>query len=209
LVADHIAFVLIVLWPVIPLWWIPVHAAKELVQRIGPWAYVIICAAWLSIACLLYVHKEPILAYRLDLPLFIRIVGILLLISGGLLQLWTIRALTIKGITGKPELENETDGTLVTNGPFAIARHPTYLSHTLMFLGAFLWTGIIAAGLVTLIDFTVIHAMIIPLEERELLIRFGGVYESYAGRTSRFFPRIRKGTWPAEPRTKDKSPNPP
>jgi protein-S-isoprenylcysteine O-methyltransferase Ste14 len=42
---------------------------------------------------------------------------------------------------------------------------------------------------VTAIDALVVNAMVIPLEERELLERFGGEYEEYRRRVpSRFLP---------------------
>ncbi len=52
--------------------------------------------------------------------------------------------------------------------PFSIVRHPTYLAHTLMFSGIFLLTEIVATGVITLLDFVIINAIIIPVEEKEL-----------------------------------------
>jgi protein-S-isoprenylcysteine O-methyltransferase Ste14 len=90
---------------------------------------------------------------------------------------------------GMPEVTTGVPGRLMTRGPFAVLRHPTYLSHTLMLLGVFLWTEVIVLGIVTAIDALVVNIMVIPLEERELLERFGKEYEEYRRKVpSRFLP---------------------
>jgi protein-S-isoprenylcysteine O-methyltransferase Ste14 len=61
-----------------------------------------------------------------------------------------------------------------------------------MVSGVFLLTGVIAVGVVTMFDFLVVNAVIIPLEERELLSRFGEEYVQYKKRVPRYFPAIRK-----------------
>lgn len=77
----------------------------------------------------------------------------------------------------------------MTRGPFSVVRHPTYLSHTMMLVGVFLFTEVVATGIAAFLDFIVIISIVIPLEERELLIRLGKEYEEYQQRVrSRFFP---------------------
>lgn len=76
-------------------------------------------------------------------------------------------------------------------GPFSRMRHPTYFAHTLMFAGVFFITGSIAVGIVTLIDFIVVRSIIIPLEDRELVDRFGDEYERYKKDVPGYFPMIR------------------
>jgi protein-S-isoprenylcysteine O-methyltransferase Ste14 len=58
-----------------------------------------------------------------------------------------------------------------------------------MLLGLFLWTEVTALGVVTIIDALVVNTLVIPLEERELLERFGKEYEEYRRKVpSRFLP---------------------
>jgi len=60
-----------------------------------------------------------------------------------------------------------------------------------MFSGVFLITGVITIVIITLLDLLVINILVIPLEERELLIRFGKNYELYKKRVpSQFFPWV-------------------
>lgn len=74
---------------------------------------------------------------------------------------------------------------------FSVVRHPTYLAHTALFLGVFLFTGVIAVGIITLIDFILISVIITPLEDRELTTRFGREYEEYKKRVRwKFIPGI-------------------
>jgi protein-S-isoprenylcysteine O-methyltransferase Ste14 len=118
---------------------------------------------------------------------------VLLFVSGAVLQIWTLILLTLPGIMGMPEVTRVVPGRLVTAGPFGLLRHPTYLSHTLMFAGLFLWTETAALGAVAVIDALVVNAMVIPLEERELLERFGKEYEEYRRKVpSRFLPLRRR-----------------
>ncbi len=109
-----------------------------------------------------------------------------------MLQIWTARLLTLLGIMGLPEVSSKAEGGLVTEGAFSFVRHPTYLSHTLMFGGVFLLSGVIAVGVVTLLDLIIVNTVIIPLEEKELLIRFGEEYSRYKKNVPGYFPRLKK-----------------
>jgi len=59
-----------------------------------------------------------------------------------------------------------------------------------MFSGIFLITEVISLGIITLLDFLLVYVLIIPLEENELLNRFGKDYNLYTERVPKYFPRI-------------------
>lgn len=183
-----IALIVIVIWPIIPLWWIPVHGANNLVKKLGFAIYPIIFVLWAFVAYIIYSNRIFLLGFQIDFSIVIRITGILFSCAGFLLQLWALKALTATVMTGIPEIRTNTKGRLVTKGLFSRVRHPTYLSHTLFFTGIFLSTGIMATALITLIDFIVVILIIIPMEEQELLARFGDEYRLYMARTPRFIP---------------------
>ena len=189
---DAIALLVLILWPIIPLWWIPVHGANKLVKNIGFLMYPIMFVLWIFIAYPIYLNRAFLLGYRIDFSLIIRAAGIFCACIGTLLQLWTVKVLTAKVITGVPEVFNGAKATLAVRGPFSHVRHPTYLSHTLFFVGIFLSSGIQAVGLIALIDFLIVGLIIIPLEENELQQRFGDEYRSYMTRVPRFIPRLSK-----------------
>jgi protein-S-isoprenylcysteine O-methyltransferase Ste14 len=188
---DILAFAMILFWMVIPLFWIPVHFATAFFRRLGLFSYVIAFVMWLPLAFIFYRFREPLLAMKIDMPAALTFAGATLFVFGTLLHLWTAQLLSLKGILGVPEVTSAEKGRLVTTGAFSVVRHPTYLAHTLMFLGAFLMTGVVAVGIVTVLDFVAVNLAIIPLEEHELLQRFGTAYEQYGKKVPRFFPRIR------------------
>jgi protein-S-isoprenylcysteine O-methyltransferase Ste14 len=178
-------------WPVIPLFWIPVHFATKLFRKLGLLTYAMPLITWLPLAYLVYMNRTFLLQLKVDVPFMVNLIGIPLFICGTLLHLWTARLLGIWGIIGVPELSSRIKETLVTEGPFSIVRHPTYLAHTLIFIGVFLITESVVVGIITLLDFLIVNAVIIPLEEREIEKRFGEDYVLYRKRVpSRFFPWI-------------------
>lgn len=190
IVSDAIAFIVLVLWPIIPLWWIPVHGANRHIRRLGIAIYPIVFVLWAICAGLIYMNRLFLLRFHIEFPALIVVLGVIFAIAGILLQLWTLKALSARVITGVPEIINGEKARLITKGPFSIIRHPTYVSHTIFLVGIFLSTGVAATGIVAIIDFFVVALVIIPLEERELLSRFGNEYRVYRSRTPRLIPRI-------------------
>jgi protein-S-isoprenylcysteine O-methyltransferase Ste14 len=187
---DLLALITIIIWPVVPLFWIPVHCATKVFRRLGPLTYLMPLITWIPLAFFLYLHRAYLLSFKADFPVAVRIVGAVFLLLGTSLHIWTGNLLGLRGLTGLPEISPRAGGRLVTEGPFSVVRHPTYLAHTVMFLGIFLFTGVIGVGAVTLLDFIMINLVVIPLEDRELLQRFGKDYAWYKETTPGFFPRL-------------------
>ena len=192
---NFIALITIILWPVIPIFWIPIHGLSKISKRLGLLAYVIPGLVWLSLAHLLYIYRDLILYLKMTMPIGFNILGVVLLSLGTLLHIWTGWLLGLWGLVGLPEISLRVKGRIVAEGPFSIVRHPTYLAHTLMFLGVFLLTEMISVAIITLLDFIIVNTLIIPLEERELSKRFSKDYETYREKVpDRFFP------WPLRDR---------
>ncbi|MEJ2240344.1 MAG: isoprenylcysteine carboxylmethyltransferase family protein [Gemmatimonadales bacterium] len=80
---------------------------------------------------------------------------------------------------------------LVTNGPYRFVRHPTYVAFPLTMIALFLLSSNWLLGLLGFILTLTISLSRAPIEERQLLERFGDRYRGYAARTGRFFPRLR------------------
>jgi protein-S-isoprenylcysteine O-methyltransferase Ste14 len=187
---ELIALITCILWPAIPLFWIPFHCNPNFFKRLGFFTYVLPLVTWLPLSFYLYSEKDLLFRYTVGFPFAVKIIGGAVLIAGLALQIWTLILLSLPGIMGMPEVTSTVRGRLVTDGPFSLVRHPTYLSHTMMLLGVFLMTGVAAVGVLTVIDGILISGVVIPLEERELLIRFGNAYEQYRKRVrSKLFPR--------------------
>ena len=185
---NFIALLTIIIWPVIPLIWIPVHLMIGFSKRTRAIAYLLSIFSWIALAYLLYKFRMLLISFKAELPFWINIIGFLLLFSGTILHIWTGMLLRLKGLIGFQEISHRK-GKLVIEGPFSVVRHPTYFAHTLMFLGVFLLTEVVAVGIVTFLDFVIVNIVIIPLEEREIAKRFGMEYEIYRRKVkSRFIP---------------------
>jgi protein-S-isoprenylcysteine O-methyltransferase Ste14 len=191
IVKEYLAIATLIFWPVIPLFWIPVHFATGFFKKLGILTYAMPLFTWLPLAYLIFLNRTFLISYKTDLPMIVNIIGIILLASGTVLHMWTAKLLGV-GIIGVPEIFIKIKETIVTEGPFSFVRHPTYLSHTLIFSGVFLITGALAIGMLTILDLIIINAIVIPLEEKELLIRFGDEYVQYKTKVpSRFFLWVR------------------
>jgi protein-S-isoprenylcysteine O-methyltransferase Ste14 len=189
-VKDLLALIIIMFWPVIPLFWIPVHSATPFFKRLGRLSYLLPALLPAPLVYIIFINHALIVAQRISLPFLLAAAGLLLLAAGLLLQIWTARLMTLPVIIGMPEIGAQNESRLVDKGPFSVIRHPTYLSHVMIFLGAFLFTGSLAVGLLTILDFLIVSLIIIPLEEKELLRRFGPVYADYMKKVPRLIPRI-------------------
>ena len=120
----------------------------------------------------------------LDLPVWLRWLGIGCAAGAGSLVLWTFANLG-KNLTDTVVTRREH--TLVKSGPYRYVRHPFYDAFALGLLGVTLamsnWL-ILFAGIVPLV-FIIARTRI---EERKLIERFGGEYLSYMRDVPRFLP---------------------
>ncbi|HET6513948.1 MAG TPA: isoprenylcysteine carboxylmethyltransferase family protein [Thermodesulfovibrionales bacterium] len=187
---DSLALAAIIVWPVVPLFWIPVHCATGIFRRLGFLTYLMPLITWLPLAYFLYCQRYFLLKAKVSFPDTLRVAGALLLCLGTSLHIWTGKLLGLWGLVGLPEIGARSGGRLITKGPFSVVRHPTYLAHTMMFFGVFLFSGVIAVGIITLVDLLVINAFVIPLEDKELGERFGDDHRAYRRRVPAFFPRL-------------------
>jgi protein-S-isoprenylcysteine O-methyltransferase Ste14 len=189
---ETLALIVIMSWPVIPVFWIPVHFATGFFRKLGGITYLLAGLVMAPILYLIYTNRELLIANKTGLPFIVNITGVALIAAGLFFHIWTARLLTLRGIIGMREIVEPEESRLVDRGPFGVVRHPTYLAHTMLFLGAFLYTGVWSVALLIFLDFATISLIIIPLEERELKKRLGAEYEEYMKKVPRFIPRFRR-----------------
>ncbi len=134
---DLLALMTLILWPVVPLFWIPVHFATIFFKKLSFFTYMMPVITWLPLAYIIYQNRVFLLQYKIELPVVLNIFGMLFLTLGTMLHIWTARLLGILGIIGVPEISTKIKENLMTEGPFSIVRHPTYLAHTLIFFRCF------------------------------------------------------------------------
>jgi protein-S-isoprenylcysteine O-methyltransferase Ste14 len=168
----------LIFWPIIPTFWIITHKCKNFVKRLKLFVYPLSFIVYLPQALLIYKLKDLILSISFPFQRSLNYIGFILFVIGIILHIWTFILLGFDNITGKNEILKEKYH-LIYNGPFAFIRHPTYFAHTLIFLGLFLFTGFLALLILTIIDFLLVVIIIIPLEEKELIDRYGDEYRIY------------------------------
>lgn len=176
---EKITLALTLIWPIIPIFWIIVHGFPKLINRIQHFVYFIAFIIFVSISFYLYRNKDLLFLFKISLIEFFVITGYLLFSFGLILHIWTLVLLSFPGIIGIPEIKKDKSFNLITKGPFSIIRHPTYLAHTLIFFGSFLFTGYLVLLIISTLDFLLVTFIIIPLEEKELIKRMGIKYIQY------------------------------
>jgi protein-S-isoprenylcysteine O-methyltransferase Ste14 len=83
----------------------------------------------------------------------------------------------------------------VTNGPYAVIRHPQYVALAITGVGtALVWPRFLV--LITLVTMLFLYSLLADWEEQRCAARFGDVYRQYQHRTGRFVPRWRAGWLP-------------
>ena len=155
----------------------------------SPWFYLVTSALFFGICYLGWVSLP--LTNSLQNRAWMLVFGSLLYFPGMSLALWGRLAL------GKNYFVSTGFGAqlfagqqLVTNGPFAIVRHPMYLGIILAALGSLLiyatWTTLLFACFAPLITFRARR------EEAVLAAEFSEQWQEYCQRVPAFLPRIRK-----------------
>ena len=80
-------------------------------------------------------------------------------------------------------------GSLMTEGPYGVVRHPQYSGLLLMIVGALVqWPTLLTLVMAPVLSLT--YVRLARREERVMRERFGSVYDAYARRTPAFVPTV-------------------
>ncbi len=123
---------------------------------------------------------------QMELPRFLRLLGIAVGLAALGLFWWAFRAL---GTNVTPTARTRAGHTLVTCGPYRWVRHPLYTGSAVLAASWFLLSAnwfILAMCAVTVVAL----AARTLREEANLVERFGAEYRLYRVRTGRFLPRL-------------------
>lgn len=183
-----LAVAALALWPLTPIFFVQVHGRPSFWRKVGGLTYLVVLLEMVPVALFVLAFQEILLGEELNLGVLV-FLGAIFMFLGIMLHAWTGKFLGWRTLLGYSELRTRAGPKKpITNGPFSAVRHPTYLAHTLMLVGVFLMTGFAGTGLLALLDIFISYFLIIPLEERELVIRFGADYRRYQHRVPKFFP---------------------
>jgi protein-S-isoprenylcysteine O-methyltransferase Ste14 len=142
----------------------------------------------LFVAILLYLLNPRWMAWaELALPSWSRWVGALLGLVAVPSALWVFTSI---GRNVSETVLTKRDHALVTTGPYRWIRHPLYTTGAVLLLAI----GLMAANwfilLFALLAIVSLRLAVIPLEERELVNKFGDDYRRYMARTGGLWPRV-------------------
>ena len=191
---DEFALMMVMMWPFIPMFLIEIHYGINFWRQLGVWTYFVVFLEWLPIGYVLYLAQNVILQYEVVMALPLRVLGGMLIAMGIILHAWTGKILGMKATISYTELKPETaekTEILIISGPFSVVRHPSYWAHTSIITGTFLITGMMAVGVIAIIDLAITYFVTTELEDGELTERFGKKYLDYKKKVPKFFPKIR------------------
>jgi len=123
----------------------------------------------------------------LALPSWCRWVGVIGGVSTIPVIAWVLRTL---GRNVSETVLTKGNHHLVTTGPYRWVRHPLYTTGIALFLALSLIEASWLILLVALIVGALMNLLVIPLEEKALMEKFGQDYRAYIRNTGRFLPRV-------------------
>jgi protein-S-isoprenylcysteine O-methyltransferase Ste14 len=118
------------------------------------------------------------------------LVGLVLIVAGGFLALWSIYVqVTIGSGTPVPVMPTRK---IVVKGPFVYCRNPMTLGTVIAYLGIAVWIGSFSAVGIVLVLTLLLLIYVKRIEEREIEARFGSEYLEYKLNTPFILPRLRQ-----------------
>ena len=109
--------------------------------------------------------------------------GVVLIIFGGVINLWADALMKKWETTVKPHLK---PSTLITSGPFGFTRHPMYLGMLSILLGSAVIAGSLITFVFPVIYIILMEVLFIPMEEDNLKKAFGNAYLEYKRKVRRW-----------------------
>ncbi len=118
---------------------------------------------------------------------FITVTGLVLLLSGIILRVWSINILG-KNFTAAVKITKEHE--LIKSGPYRYIRHPSYLGALIAITGCPVFLNNSFTILISFIVMMFAYYFRITFEEKALSAHFGRFYEDYKKNTYRLLPLI-------------------
>lgn len=184
---------LIVSLPPALAWWFIVHPLVAFWRRVGArLTLVLVTVASVAGVVGLFTIRDDLLMTDLGTHPPLVIAAGLLLVATAWIAVLRKRHLTFRILVGLPELEGRGDpGALLDEGIYARIRHPRYVEVALGTLAYAVFANYLGAYVIAALTLPMLH-LIVLLEERELVERFGARYEEYRARVPRYVPALRR-----------------
>ena len=118
------------------------------------------------------------------------LIGLIPVLVGSACLIW-IMVLHFARAPKRVELE-ATPSYLLRRGPYALSRHPMYLSELALLFGWSIFYGSLAVLIAFVVGCVFFNLVKIPQEERALKARFGEAYLKYKNKVPRWFGKLRR-----------------
>lgn len=166
------------------------YKGNQIIRKInttGEKALLMFLSFGLVLLPLVWVFTPFLNNYKLLLPIWVRILGVLLTILSLVYFAWIHKTL---GDNWSPTLEIKKEQKLITSGPYKAIRHPMYAQIWIWSIAQILIVSNTVAGFAGIIFWTILYFIRVPIEEKMLIEYFGLEYFEYMKRTGRVLPKI-------------------
>src|SRR5574341_2058746 len=145
-------------------WW-PWLVAAPIVYGVVPWALSLLA---------------PRYGWAASYPGPWNLLGLILVVVGTTGLIWSVAL----HFAQSPEAVEMVlaKSYLLTRGPYAFSRHPTYLSILTLLLGWVIFYGSVAVSIAFVVGCVFFNFFAVPREEHALEARFGETYREYKNR---------------------------
>jgi protein-S-isoprenylcysteine O-methyltransferase Ste14 len=185
------AVLLVATIPPAVIWWYLVHPFVRFWRRLGPRVTLgVVGVAMVALMVALGMARDRLVGADLGTHWPLASTGVVCIGIALVMALGRRRYLTTRILAGFPELDTDGPGILLTEGPYAVVRHPRYLEVLAGVVGYALVANHVGGYVVAVLTLPALHFVVL-LEERELAERFGAAYDAYRARVPRYIPRRR------------------
>jgi protein-S-isoprenylcysteine O-methyltransferase Ste14 len=179
--------------PAAILYWLLIHPFAAFWRRLGKGAsFTIVGLICLALAIALGMQHERLLAVHWGHRLPLMVIGFILYALAAWGEQQIRKTLKFRTLVGVPELSNDDDRKLLTDGIYAHSRNPRYVNIVIATIGLALILNYPAVYLTTILLVPGLFVVVL-LEEQEMRAHFGEPYERYCREVPRFLPGLQRG----------------
>jgi protein-S-isoprenylcysteine O-methyltransferase Ste14 len=190
LVTAFIAQLLVIVYPGVFLFWFVFHSNIERWRTMGNRAFLWACLGWPFLSSTILLFSDRIFAVRWDPPGWMIAIGLGVAVLAFVTGAGAAKIIPKRTLLGIAELEaRRKPQPILQTGIYGRTRNPVYFTHWLIILSAALLSGYAASWIFLAID-SILLPLLMRVEEKELLARYGKDYQDYMARVPRFFPRF-------------------
>ena len=186
----YLALLLVCIFTPVIVYWPVIHGLIHFWRRVGlKLTNIVAFGGARLVGVALFLLRDSVLAVDFGTNWLLSAVGTVCFFAAICIRVLLNRDVTTTLLTGLAELEpGENPQPLVRTGLYAQVRNPRYVQMTLSLLGYALMANYLASYVLLWVWLPAIY-IIVRLEERELLERYGVEYEAYILEVPRFLPK--------------------